>query len=444
MIDIQSITLEITKLKEEKSDLEKSSAQLQELQRQKQEIEKQENTHEEQKEKALSQKGAVENELSGLRNQHEKCRAILKNHIEEKDEELLPLIEKKLVKIILDLENIDDTQTKINDRFIKDKAKNRNDAERVSNEAIEKMANYMKDFPQESTELNAKMEAIRYFCLALDTLRKEKLPEYEKRFKKLLQENVINDIVGFKADLENQEAEIRIKIDELNNALKMIEYTPSTYIQLGYKGNADQEILGFKEMLKNCIPDAGEESLENNEQSFTRITELIRRFDDEERWRLKVTDVRNWLNFYASERYSEDHKEKEFYESSSGKSGGQTVKLAYTILASAIAYQFGLDSVISQQPGRSFRFVVIDEVFNNLDRNNSQYAMELFQRLNLQLLIVTPLDKINLVEPFIATCHLVTKNEARNHSRVYNLTKEELETKRKQLIEKKELSMSLR
>jgi len=34
---------------------------------------------------------------------------------------------------------------------------------------------------------------------------------------------------------------------------------------------------------------------------------------------------------------------KDFYSDSSGKSGGEREKLAYTILASALAFQFGLE-----------------------------------------------------------------------------------------------------
>ena len=61
--------------------------------------------------------------------------------------------------------------------------------------------------------------------------------------------------------------------------------------------------------------------------------------------------------------WAEDGTEKEFYSDASGKSGGQKEKLAYTILASALAYQFGLEWGAVQS--RSFRFVVIDEAFEH-------------------------------------------------------------------------------
>jgi uncharacterized protein YPO0396 len=73
---------------------------------------------------------------------------------------------------------------------------------------------------------------------------------------------------------------------------------------------------------------------------------------------LLVTDVRNGFLFAASERWREDGSEYEHYSDSGGKSDGQKEKLAYTILAASLAYQFGLEWGAVRS--RSFRFVVID------------------------------------------------------------------------------------
>ena len=72
------------------------------------------------------------------------------------------------------------------------------------------------------------------------------------------------------------------------------------------------------------------------------------------RWTALVTDVRNWFTFSASERYREDDTEYERYADSAGKSGGQKEKLAYTILAASLAYQFKLDWGAAKS--RNFQF----------------------------------------------------------------------------------------
>jgi uncharacterized protein YPO0396 len=76
--------------------------------------------------------------------------------------------------------------------------------------------------------------------------------------------------------------------------------------------------------------------------------------EQDRRWTAKVSDVRNWFLFAASERWREDGSEHEHYSDSGGKSGGQKEKLAYTILAASLAYQFGLEWGAVRS--RSFRF----------------------------------------------------------------------------------------
>ncbi len=140
--------------------------------------------------------------------------------------------------------------------------------------------------------------------------------------------------------------------------------------------------------------------------------------------------MRNWLDFAASERSKANNSEKNHYSDSSGLSGGQKAKLAYTILASAIAYQFGLDS--NQIKSKSFRFVAIDEAFSKSDEANSRHAMDLFKKLNLQLLVVTPSDKIHIVEPYISAVHYVENNQELNNSKVHTLTMQEYAEKKKE------------
>ncbi len=61
--------------------------------------------------------------------------------------------------------------------------------------------------------------------------------------------------------------------------------------------------------------------------------------------------------------------------------------------------------------------------------------MEFCEQLNLQILVVTPLDKINIAEPYIHAVHFVEIKNKKN-SVLYNLTME-------QYYEKKENFKSL-
>ena len=131
--------------------------------------------------------------------------------------------------------------------------------------------------------------------------------------------------------------------------------------------------------------------------------------------------------FSASERWRDTDVEHESYSDSSGKSGGQKEKLAYTILAASLAYQFKLDR--PDDAGRSFRFVVIDEAFGRGSDDSTRYALKLFTELGLQLLIVTPLQKLHVIEPHVA-CVGFVDNVNGDRSRLQRITVEELQLRR--------------
>jgi uncharacterized protein YPO0396 len=247
---------------------------------------------------------------------------------------------------------------------------------------------------------------------------------------------MIEDLVDFKQSLEDGERDIISSIGELNSALKEITYnkSPATFIMLHYEPSRDKRIIDFRSRLKNILGDAlhiagkDEVGLEN---LFLRMQKFILNIREDSVMRKKVLDVRNWQRFSAMEKYLEDDTQKQYYEDSQSLSGGEKAKLAYTILASAIAYQFNISG--TGDTDRSFRFAIVDEAFSKVDPENSVYAMDLFEKLKLQLMVVTPDDKINIVENYIHSVHF-TANNGRTSS-LYNLTMEEYEERKKEYDE---------
>jgi len=160
--------------------------------------------------------------------------------------------------------------------------------------------------------------------------------------------------------------------------------------------------------MRRCLENTVGEADLYSEEKFLRVKNLLARFAGSDAidraWTEHVTDARSWFTFTASERWKEDNTEKEFYSSSSGKSGGQKEKLAYTILASALAYQYGQGR--RNAPG-GFRLVVIDEAFGRGSEESTRYGLRLFSSLDLQLILVTPLQKIGVIEGSVATIHFI-------------------------------------
>jgi uncharacterized protein YPO0396 len=137
-----------------------------------------------------------------------------------------------------------------------------------------------------------------------------------------------------------------------------------------------------------------------------------------------VTDVRRWFDFAARELENVTNKERSYHEDSAGQSGGEKAKLAFTILVAAIAYQYDIDP--DHPTSSRFHFVVVDEMFSKVDDQYSEYALELFKKFGLQLLIVAPLDAKALVtEPYVG-CYLhAVKGPRTNRSEVFTMSARE-------------------
>jgi uncharacterized protein YPO0396 len=292
------------------------------------------------------------------------------------------------------------------------------------------MRDFRLAYAQESAELDDAVESAPEYRRLRDRVAADDLPRFEDEFRRSLRENTINEIAGVSAQLQSQADTIRERVGRINDSLHSIDYNAGRYIRLVPEWTPNTEIRQFQDDLRACTSNitAGVGDDQYSEQRFLQVKELVDRFrgregrtDHDRAWTRRVTDVRQWYVFSASERWRETEVEHESYSDSSGKSGGQKEKLAYTILAASLAYQFKLDR---DDAGRSFRFVVIDEAFGRGSDDSTRYALKLFSELGLQLLIVTPLQKIHVIEPYVACVGLV-QNPDGNRSLLQRITIEE-------------------
>lgn len=302
---------------------------------------------------------------------------------------------------------------------------------RLRDRIIDAMRTYSTIYDLETREVDVSVEAAADYRTMLLQLQADDLPRFEMRFKELLNENTIREVANFQSQLARERETIKERIGRINESLTRIDYNPGRYIVLEAAPVIDADVRVFREELLACTEGSltGSDDAQYSEAKFLQVRRIIERFRGREgrseldrRWTAKVTDVRNWFAFAASERWREDESEFEHYTDSGGKSGGQKEKLAYTVLAASLAYQFGLEWGAVRS--RSFRFVVIDEAFGRGSDESAQYGLQLFAQLNLQLLIVTPLQKIHVIEPFVSGVGFV-HNADGQASTLRNLTIEE-------------------
>lgn len=297
------------------------------------------------------------------------------------------------------------------------------------------MSEVLRRWPELRSEMDATAEARGDYVALHASVRDDDLPRFEAEFKRQLNTETIRELAQFNSWLRRQAEEIDERVARINEALGAIPYNPGRYIRLEKQPTNNQDIASFRADLRSATDDAlaGDDD-HYSEQRFLDVQRIIERFrgregyaDSDKTWTRRVTDVRNWFVFSASECDLESDEEWEHYSDSDGKSGGQKEKLAYTILAASLAYQFGLEW--GAEKSRDFRFAVIDEAFGRGSDVSTRYALELFAKLGLQLLIVTPLQKVHVIEPYVKAIGFVD-NPTGTYSRLQTMTIEEYRRRR--------------
>jgi uncharacterized protein YPO0396 len=298
----------------------------------------------------------------------------------------------------------------------------------IARDLTSAMTRFLKKFPDEQADLDANVESLSSFEALYARIATDDLPKHEERFKRRLNEKVLHEIGLLHGSLEDDRDEIRDKIEQLNTALRLLEWKVGTYMRLEPSDVPDREIQDFRRELSGCLSGTLDGTAEANEATFVKIEKLIIKLRDEhnDRWRQKVIDVRNWFNFAARELVAETGESRSYYDGGTGQSGGEKGKLAFLVLVAAIAYQYDLepDSPSSDR----FHFVMVDEMFSRSDDQHAEYALELFERFGLQLLIVAPLDaKARVTEPYVGTYLHVVKDRTTNRSQLLSITAEQLD-----------------
>ena len=296
------------------------------------------------------------------------------------------------------------------------------------------MQGAMKDinhrWPDATNEMDASPAARDEYRAFHRRVAADDLPRYTEEFEHQLKTNTIRELASLNNWLRLQSEDIKVRVETINEALGALDYNPGRYIRLEPTPTTHSDIVDFRRDLRAVTDDALAPTDDHySEQRFLDVKKIIERLrgrvghtQRDKDWTALVTDVRHWFTFAASERDRDTDQEWEHYQDSDGKSGGQKEKLAYTILAASLAYQFGLKW--GAERSRDFRFAVIDEAFGRGSDQSTRYALELFAKLGLQLLIVTPLQKVNVIAPYVKTIGFVD-NPTGHASRLQMLTVEE-------------------
>jgi uncharacterized protein YPO0396 len=439
-----AIAKTIQKLQAQAAELRQGNESLNALKNQLSDIQLRKASLEAQREDLLREETRQKDRQDAWRKEAEALQPLLENFTEADKDALLQFQQQHAEKLsAVQLDNLDDIyyrfrQTEdsmreaLQDHLNREEKKIALQVSRIKNPGHELTARFP-DWPGEVQHLPDDPRYITEYMEWLDKLTKDNLPKYKLDFENFMNVTITHKIAGLKETLDKWERDIDTSVKRLNDSLAGINFNrmPDTYIQLGKRSlPPGTDIREFRQQLLEALPQEAnwqQESFEAKSRHFTKkVRPLIDEMDRNENYRNKVLDVRNWFEFWADERYRSTNELKKTYRQMGQLSGGEKAQLTYTILCSAIAYQFGITR--EGKNSRSLRFIAVDESFSNQDEEKATYLMELCKQLHLQLLVVTPSDKIQIVQDFIAHVHLVQRVNNRT-STLYNMTVKELKEK---------------
>lgn len=442
-IDWQSYSIRINEKKEEKKQLESTNDRVKTLQEQLEKVKLRIKDIETQNQNISRKQGMLDKDKKDT---EERC---------SKNSNALALMDSVDVDefennhselLLVGLEDIEarhkSLQNDIDDKIRKKQAEKSKKEDEAKSKIIkfknptEEITTKFRDWRSDVNSLPDSVEFISEYQNLLKKLNEEALPSFEKRFNKYLHETVINNIYTFRQFFKDWESLINKTINQLNSYLRDINFNvyPETYIQLESSKKRNVNINEFVQMLEKAIPNMREinSTIDGQRLHFEQhVLPLMQRLQDE-KWRKEVMDVRARFSYKAVEHYKADDLKRNTYESMGQLSGGEKAQLTYTILGSAIAYQFGLTK---HGCDSSFRFIAIDEAFRAQDEDKARYLISLCKQLHLQLLVVTPSDNIHIVENDISYVHYVERKG--NTSVLYNMPINQFKEERQKTLESK-------
>jgi uncharacterized protein YPO0396 len=451
-VDWWSLSAEIQENKLKIEELEETNDRVNTLKKQREDIVKGIKAKQEEVRNLEKEINHIDSQLDIQRQKSREAREVIDRYADLETSEKLDAFETHfLIEIECDIDSIEKVRSKINGEINHDIERIRDDIRKTESAAEGLMRLFrnpdkeiigkFSDWNSDTHRLSDSAEFIEEYVALLEKIEKEELAEYKQQFKQYLNEEMITKMSDFQIWLESQEEDIEQNIEILNKSLERINFksNPPTFIKLHVEKDYSPKVKEFRFRLNSWKPNLTEfERTKDDgilEESFNKIKTLLDNLTEDENLRKEVLDVRNWLRFKAVEHHKEDPaKIFRSYTGTAKLSGGEGAQLTYTILGSAIAYQFGIHS--KGLNTNSFRFICVDEAFSKQDDEKAQFLMELCKQLHLQVMVVSPAkaEEVAIVEPYIARVHFVQRKDNR-HSVVYDMPIKQLQEQREQFLQ---------
>ncbi len=281
----------------------------------------------------------------------------------------------------------------------------------AENRMIARFQAFKSSWPDQAADLDAAVASAPEFFEKLDVLERDRLPEFEKRFRELLESSTRKDLVSLFRKIDDERRDIKSRMREVNESLADAVFNRSaegdTHLIIDVKDLRLPEFEGFmREQNAILGTDTAALGQKEAEAYYLRLEALVKKLDPKEdefrTWRSRVLDPREQMAFQGREVGSAGET-LDVYDSGAGKSGGQRQKLTMTCLVAALRYQLGGKK--GDLP--SFAPIVMDEAFDKADSEFTDLSMRIIEDFGFQPIIATPEKGLYTLEPYVESCAYV-------------------------------------
>ena len=304
--------------------------------------------------------------------------------------------------------------------FNRNKEANQTKKEKQENE-IKKLQNEYNNTYNLGAEIG--INGMSMFLDKLDILERSKVIEYEEQVKTSRKNAEEEFKEHFLSKIQENISTARTEFKSLNKGLKGVLFGSEEYeFKIGkskenkeyYDMIMDNENIGEGVTLFSNSYDNKYRELLN--ELFDKLTQDNQSNEAE---LIKLTDYRNYMSYDIEIKYKDDTTAL-FSKVSREKSGGETQTPFYVAMAASFLQLYKGINLSSDSIG----LILFDEAFDKMDDARIMAMMEFYNKLDLQLIIAAPPQKIEPITPYVNTVLLAIK--AGNFSIIEDMINEKL------------------
>lgn len=220
---------------------------------------------------------------------------------------------------------------------------------------------------------------------------------------------------------QDYHSEIMSLQNGINQVLSQTIYDQSkgSYARLEIQRKSNPVIGEFQRLLRECSTDLTDLTMEEVYRRAGQFVDWIETADPKQREERvsKALDMRRWYTVRLVEyRPTLDGNGEvvgeevlDILSGAASKSGGEAERLSSFFMGAGVSHAFGTCDPFRGTP--PLQLFIIDEAFKHCTDDTAQGAMTFLERLGLQLILASPIEKVSAFEGFADRFYVVSKEQ---------------------------------